>query len=47
MRKNSVKFAKKGKNRVKIKEKAEILAKEIFLKMRKSAEKRNSHTPES
>ena len=41
-RKNSVKF---GKNRLKIKEKAEFLPKENFSKTRKSAEKRNSHTP--
>ena len=43
-RKNSVKLGKNDKNRLKIKEKAEILAREIF-KNEKSAEKRNSHTP--
>ena len=42
---NSVKLGKNGTNRLKIKEKAKILAKEHFSKMRKSAEKRNSHTP--
>ena len=37
-----------GKNRLKIKEKVEILAHELFFsKTRKSAEKSNSHTPVS
>ena len=44
-RKNSVKIGKNAKNRQKRKEKAEILAQENFQKTRKSAEKRNSHTP--
>ena len=41
----TVKLGKNGKNRLKIKVKAEILAKENFSKMMKSAEKRNSNTP--
>ena len=40
-----MKLGKNAKNRLKIKEKAEILAQENFQKKRKSAEKRNSHTP--
>ena len=39
-----MKFGKNAKNKLKLKEKAEIL-KESFQKMRKSSEKRNSHTP--
>ena len=46
-----MKLGKNAKNRLKIKEKAEILAQENFQKKkkkkRKSAEKRNSQTPDS
>ena len=44
-RKNSEKLGKNVKNRLNIREKAEILGKENFTKTRKSAEKRKSHTP--